>query len=391
MLGRLLGIAFLVTFGTGLFSQYLQNPFDWMRFPTRPSWLYQVNQGVHITAGILCFPLLLGKLWVVFPNLFQFPPVKGFKNFLERASVALFVGASLLQIFTGLLNTYQFVPFPFYFRQTHFALSFVIIGSLAIHIAVKLPIIARYWTKKRTAAAGGEGELEVFVEPDTRATHLPPLPGLTGRVMSYIDSAPRSPAAVSRRGFLTAIGLSSVTVVALTSGQSFAPLDAVNLFAPRKKGFGPQGVPVNRTSAEANVGQRANDPNWTLILRNGAATVALTRAELLAMPQVTASLPIACVQGWSQQATWRGVRVRELAALVGANSESSLRITSLEQQGPYIVTQMGREYVQDPDTLVALELNGQTLDIEHGYPARVIAPARPGVLQTKWLSSLEVI
>ncbi|MBC7403690.1 MAG: molybdopterin-dependent oxidoreductase, partial [Microbacteriaceae bacterium] len=30
-------------------------------------------------------------------------------------------------------------------------------------------------------------------------------------------------------------------------------------------------------------------------------------------------------------------------------------------------------------------------DIDHGFPARMIAPGRPGVLQTKWLSKLEVI
>jgi len=29
--------------------------------------------------------------------------------------------------------------------------------------------------------------------------------------------------------------------------------------------------------------------------------------------------------------------------------------------------------------------------MDHGYPARMIAPGRPGVLQTKWLSKLEVM
>ena len=33
-------------------------------------------------------------------------------------------------------------------------------------------------------------------------------------------------------------------------------------------------------------------------------------------------------------------------------------------------------------------VDGFTLD--HGFPARVIAPNRPGVLQTKWVTRLEV-
>jgi DMSO/TMAO reductase YedYZ molybdopterin-dependent catalytic subunit len=52
---------------------------------------------------------------------------------------------------------------------------------------------------------------------------------------------------------------------------------------------------------------------------------------------------------------------------------------------------MPAEYVQDERTLVALELNGAVLDLEHGYPARIIAPGRPGVLQTKWLQTVEVL
>jgi DMSO/TMAO reductase YedYZ molybdopterin-dependent catalytic subunit len=41
--------------------------------------------------------------------------------------------------------------------------------------------------------------------------------------------------------------------------------------------------------------------------------------------------------------------------------------------------------------LIALKLNGQTLDLDHGYPCRLIAPTRPGVLQTKWLARIEVV
>ena len=52
---------------------------------------------------------------------------------------------------------------------------------------------------------------------------------------------------------------------------------------------------------------------------------------------------------------------------------------------------MEPEFARDDLTLVALELNGDVLDIDHGYPARIISPARPGVLQTKWLSSLEAL
>jgi hypothetical protein len=394
VVGRLLAIAFLLCFGTGLYSHFLQEPEPWMRFSTVPAQLYQVTQGIHITAGIACFPLILGKLYTIYPQLFQTPAVKGPLHLLERASIALFVGASLVQITIGLLNTYQWYPWNFGFRQVHWALSFVVIGSLAIHIAVKLPVIARFWTRNSEGTRELRGEAVAETVPDATGSVAEPdaqvVGGVTGRIVRWIDGAPSPEPAVSRRGFITAVGVSTATVVALTAGQSFAALSPFNIFAPRVKGTGPAGLPVNRTAKAAQVLDTAVSSDWRLTVSNGSRTVALSRADLLALPQTTVELPISCVEGWSQTATWKGVRLRDLLDQVEADTSNGLKLTSLEKKGGYRVTQMGPEYAFDASTLVALEVNGETLDIDHGYPARMITPGRPGVLQTKWLSKLEV-
>jgi hypothetical protein len=429
VIGRLLGLAFVVCMVTGLYSHFLQEPLPWMVFPTRPIWLYQVSQGMHITAGILCFPLLLGKLYAVQGRLFETPPVRSVPHFLERSSIALLVAASLVQLVIGLLNTYQwYALFPFPFRQTHFALSFVIIGALAIHIGVKLPVIARNWTRaaaedprpeelaerasrraphadagalRDAGSAGSSGRLitprpEEGAERPSRRTAPADTPriavgGVTGRVLRWIDSSPRQASPrTSRRGFLAAVGVTGAAVVALTAGQSFRSLDALNVFGPRKQGIGPQALPVNRTAAAAKVEQAATSTAWRLVVTGPDGRRSFTRAELEQMPLTEVVLPIACVEGWSQYATWRGVRVKELAALVGGGAAASVVFVSLEQDSSYARTEMGPEFAGDDLSLVALELNGGPLDLDHGYPARVIAPARPGVLQTKWLSSMEV-
>ena len=461
VIGRLLGLAFVLCFGTGLYSHFLQEPLPGMHFATRPELLYQFTQGTHIVAGIACFPLLLAKLYIVFPDLFQQPPVKSFLHVLERGSIALFVGASLVQITIGLLNTYQWYPWPFPFRETHFALGWVLIGSLALHIGIKLPIIARVWRKNADDGSGDDDHLTDAVARDRAATpeavrlfgSSRPT-GVTGRLLAWIDATPAlrtersrssasgpdapgsgaapqtaasagtgtgpaptaapeitadgatGPAAdsaptartteaarnrLSRRGFLTTVGVSVGTVVVLTAGQTVAPLDAVNAFAPRKKGVGQQGVPVNRTSKQADVAADALAAGWVLTVAHAGVERSFSRAELLALPQTEVELPIACVEGWSQLARWRGVRLRDLADLVSADAAASFRLTSLEKKGGYRQTTMGSEYVRDPLTLVALVLNGETLDLEHGYPARMIAPGRPGVLQTKGLSRIEAM
>ncbi|QOD43254.1 molybdopterin-dependent oxidoreductase [Clavibacter zhangzhiyongii] len=393
VVGRLLGLAFLVCFATGLYSHYLQEPLPWMRFPTAPVSLYRVTQGIHITAGIACVPLLLAKLWIVFPELLTYPPVTGVVSFLERASIAVFVGASLLEVAIGLVNTFQWVPFPFYFRQTHWALAFVVVGSLAIHIGVKLPAIAGHWRRGQADESPIVEDAPVGAEsasaPGSASADAPR--GVTGRVLAWIDDTPVTPTPIARRGFLVAVGASVAAVVGLTAGQSFRILAPFNAFGPRVMGTGPQALPVNRTAEAAGVTETAMDPAWALTVSAGSASRAFTMADLRAMELVTATLPIACVEGWSQSATWRGVRLMDLMDAVGADPGARLRVTSLEQSGGFRATEMGPEYVRDPLTLVALELDGAPLDIQHGYPARMIAPGRPGVLQTKWLSTLEVV
>jgi DMSO/TMAO reductase YedYZ molybdopterin-dependent catalytic subunit len=116
----------------------------------------------------------------------------------------------------------------------------------------------------------------------------------------------------------------------------------------------------------------------------------LTRAQLAELPQRTHRLPIACVEGWSRNATWAGVAIADLLALVGADPASVVRVRSLQTRGAFASSELPADFSSDPRTLLALELNGETLDLDHGYPCRIIAPNRPGVLQTKWVTSLEV-
>ena len=415
VLGRLLGGAFLICFFTGLYSHFVQDPEKWMVFPTFIPDLYAVTQGMHIAAGIACFPLILGKLYTIYPRLFVYPPVTGFLNLLERASVALFLAASLVEIVIGMINTADWYPFPFPFRQTHFALSFVIVGSLAIHIGVKLPLIAKYWTKKRSTAADGEltppnddehpgTDRDTVIPEHEAAPALAPARmvkaadaarGLTGKLFAWIDDTPNAkPRAhqsrASRRGFLITVFASLTGVVVFWSGQSFKPLSPLNLIAPRAQGDGPNELPINRTSKMAQITPEMVGDSYRLVIKRGDTVKTFSYAQLLAMPQQLVQLPIACVNGWSQTATWKGIQLHKLMEEVGRKPGEAIMLTSLEVTGSYRVTTMGPEFVEHELTMVALHLNGDVLDIEHGYPARMIAPARPGVLQTKWLSTLEV-
>ena len=121
----------------------------------------------------------------------------------------------------------------------------------------------------------------------------------------------------------------------------------------------------------------------------GTAPRELTRADLLALPQHTAVLPIASVEGWSTTQTWSGVRLRDLVRIAGAPEPRSANVQSLEQASAFNRAALARNQVLDPDSLLALRVNGTDLSLDHGFPARVIVPALPGVHNTKWVRSIE--
>jgi hypothetical protein len=361
-LGVALAVAFATTFVTGIFSHYAQAEPVPAWIPTRPVWIYRVTQATHVLAGTAAIPLLLVKLWSVYPRLFERLDPRRLRaavlGLLERVSIAVLVAAAIFQLVTGVVNTTAWYPWAFSFRSAHYAMAWVAVGALVVHIAVKLPVIRSALSADVDAA-----------EPVT-------------------GSASAAPAtAVSRRAVLRASWLSAGVAVMGTAGASIPWLRDISVFAVRS-GDGPQGIPINGSAVEAGVTRAARDAAWRLVLVNGNRREELDLATLLAMPQRQAHLPIACVEGWSASGTWSGVRIADLVARVGAPAASRVRVRSLQAGWR---DELPAEFAADPLTLLALRLEGQPLTLDHGYPCRVIAPGRPGVVQTKWVQRMEVL
>ncbi len=352
LLGLALGVAFGVCFLTGLLSHLIQHPPFWFGWPSRPVGLYRVTQGVHVATGLASVPLLGAKLWSVYHRLFSWPPARDIAQAIEKASIAALVAAALFQVISGILNISRwYAPMPFFFTAGHYWSAWLAIGSLIVHIGVKLPIIRQALSR---------------ATPDRTR-----------------------PGALSRRGLFATVGAAAGVITLSTVGQTVAPLSPISVLAPRRPGSGPQHLPVNKTSGGAGVRDAMFNPAYRLVVAGPTRTVSLSVADLAALPQHTVVLPISCVEGWSSTGTWTGVRLRDLVALVGVDADhAEAYVESLEMRGRYRATTVPPPHTRDPYTLIALRLGGEPLHPDHGYPARLIAPNRPGVLQTKWVSRI---
>jgi DMSO/TMAO reductase YedYZ molybdopterin-dependent catalytic subunit len=283
------------------------------------------------------------------------------------------VSSALVQLVTGFLNTLAWYPWPWNFVLVHRFLAYVVIGSILLHVAVKLPDI-KYGLGTKVADGDVLTEVPWSENPDahSNAGPLPP---------------PRTPA-LTRRGLLAASGAGVGLVVATTVGQTITPLQSIGVLATRLSRKGPQLVPVNKTAHQARVTVSAMSPRWRLQVE-GPQPFALALAEIDALATRDDHLPIACVEGWSVGAQWRGVPLLELVERAGGSADSRIRVRSLEKHSRY-----NQSYVEGPQVahaLLATHLNGERLDLDHGYPLRLIAPNRAGVLNTKWLRLIEVL
>lgn len=188
-----------------------------------------------------------------------------------------------------------------------------------------------------------------------------------------------------RRWFIRgAIGASAV----LTLGSTVPWLEPISVLRSRRPSTSPDGVPVKRTAAEAQV-PRVPETDWRITLTGPSGTTDVGLADLLALPQSSAVLSIACVEGWGATTSWSGVRVRDLMAVVGGH-DRDVDVESAEKSGNYRASTLPAVYAAHADTILALRVGGVRLSLDHGYPARIIAPNRPGVLQTKWVRRLAV-
>jgi DMSO/TMAO reductase YedYZ molybdopterin-dependent catalytic subunit len=177
-------------------------------------------------------------------------------------------------------------------------------------------------------------------------------------------------------------------IAALTVGQTLGgAARGAALLLPRGRGRGD--FPVNKTAMAAGISPESVGPGWVLRLRGGPAEVVLDRVALAGLPQHSARLPIACVEGWSTVQTWTGVRLAELARIAGVPAPRSARVISLQRGGAFGRAALQANQIGDTDALLALRVNGADLSMDHGYPARIIVPALPGVHNTKWVGSIE--
>jgi DMSO/TMAO reductase YedYZ molybdopterin-dependent catalytic subunit len=100
-----------------------------------------------------------------------------------------------------------------------------------------------------------------------------------------------------------------------------------------------------------------------------------------------------CIQGWTAIAEWAGVTMKDILALCKPTQDARYVVFRSYQitDGDEFYEVLDLELVKHPQTILAYEVNGETLTIPHGAPLRLRAETQLGYKMVKWIRSIEFV
>jgi DMSO/TMAO reductase YedYZ molybdopterin-dependent catalytic subunit len=115
----------------------------------------------------------------------------------------------------------------------------------------------------------------------------------------------------------------------------------------------------------------------------------LTWDEFKALPRKIITTDIHCVTRWTKlDTTWEGVSIQEILRLAQVRP-SATHVVEHAEQG--YTTNLPLSVLDDDDVILADVFEGKELELEHGWPLRLIVPKRYFWKSAKWLRGLEFL
>jgi DMSO/TMAO reductase YedYZ molybdopterin-dependent catalytic subunit len=129
------------------------------------------------------------------------------------------------------------------------------------------------------------------------------------------------------------------------------------------------------------------DPDaWRLRIEGAEAPVSVTLDEIKALPRRSMITELRCIEGWSIIVQWTGARLSDLMARYPPVQTPEYVALETPDRAYYVGLDV--ESALHPQTLLAYEINGNPLPIEHGAPLRLAIPVKYGIKNIKRIGTL---
>jgi hypothetical protein len=120
--------------------------------------------------------------------------------------------------------------------------------------------------------------------------------------------------------------------------------------------------------------------------RSPLSGLLLTLDDIKRLPRVEMTTELKCIEGWSIIVNWVGARFSDFVAAYQPQFTKYVGIVTPDE-GYYVGWDMPS--ILHPQTLLAYEMNGAPLTMEHGAPLRLVSTVKYGIKQVKRIGRIE--
>jgi len=129
--------------------------------------------------------------------------------------------------------------------------------------------------------------------------------------------------------------------------------------------------------------------NWKLKVKlNNQKIQYISIEEIKALPKTEIVYDFKCVEGWDEIQHWAGVKLSDFLAHFKLEEAAQKPYMGLETPNGAYYVGLERESILHPQTLLAYEMNGKPISLDHGAPLRLIVPVKYGIKNLKRIGTM---
>ncbi|TLV03375.1 molybdopterin-dependent oxidoreductase [Dyadobacter luticola] len=128
---------------------------------------------------------------------------------------------------------------------------------------------------------------------------------------------------------------------------------------------------------------------WELNVQKSKDQILKLRLDdLKKLPKTEIVFDFKCVEGWDQIQHWGGVKFADFMAHYQLHNQAKMEYVGMKTPNSKYYIGMDMESALHPQTILAYEMNGRPLTIEHGAPLRLIVPVKYGIKNLKRIGTI---
>jgi hypothetical protein len=129
--------------------------------------------------------------------------------------------------------------------------------------------------------------------------------------------------------------------------------------------------------------------DWKLqVKKHTGEIITITIDEIKALPKTEIVFDFKCVEGWDQIQYWGGVKLIDFIEHFGLAEETNLGYVGLMTPDEKYYVGLDMPSAVHPQTILAYEMNGKPVPVNHGAPLRLIIPVKYGIKNLKRIGSI---